>query len=117
MKYPLKPYQICSSDSKRELLNHNTSVPLKKLEDNLKIRYATMSYELEALLLNLNYKFDKVSGDIHLKILNYYSSKDKLKLSLNFLLAATQKKIARKRLFEKNNKILSGYKYINPNDF
>ena len=29
------------------------------------IRYATMCYELEALLLNLNYKFDKVSWDIH----------------------------------------------------
>ena len=38
---------------------------LKKLEDNLKIRYATMCYELESVLMNLNYKFDKVSGDIH----------------------------------------------------
>ena len=38
---------------------------LKKLVDNLKIRYATMWYELEAVLLNLKYKFDEVSGDIH----------------------------------------------------
>ena len=39
--------------------------PLKKLVENLKIRYVRMCYELEAFLLNLNYKFDKVSGDIH----------------------------------------------------
>ena len=38
---------------------------LKKLVDKLKIRYATECYELEALLLNLNYKFDKFSGDVH----------------------------------------------------
>ena len=77
---------------------------LKKFEDNLKIRYATMCYVLEALVINLNFKFDKDFGDIHVQILNHYSSKDKLKLSQNFWLAATQKKIAKKRL----NKILSG---------
>ena len=27
--------------------------------------YVPMCYELEAVLLNLNYKFDKVSGDMH----------------------------------------------------
>ena len=37
---------------------------LKKLVDNLKIRYATKYYELENVLLNLNYKLDKVFGDI-----------------------------------------------------
>ena len=37
---------------------------VEKLEDNLKIQYATMRYELEALLLNLNYKFGEVSGDV-----------------------------------------------------
>ena len=38
----------------------------KKLEDNLKIRYLTMCYELlQAVLLSLNYKFGKVSGDIY----------------------------------------------------
>jgi len=44
-----------------------------------------------------------------------------LKLSLNFRLAATQKKIAKNRLFDENIKILRGnflkVVYINPNDF
>ena len=57
---------------------------LKKLVDNLKIRYVPMCYELEAVLLNLNYKFNKVSGDMHDELLNHYSFKDKFKLSLNF---------------------------------
>ena len=91
------------------------------MEVNLKIRYATMCNELEALLLNLNYKFDTVSGGMHVKILNHYSFKGKLKLSLIFGLAATQIKIAKNRLFLENIKILSGnfFKviYINPNDF
>jgi len=35
------------------------------LVGNLKIRSATMCYELEAFLFNLNYNFDKVSEDIN----------------------------------------------------
>ena len=62
-----------------------------------------MCYEIEALLLNLNFKFDEVSRGIH-----HYSYKDKLKLSLNFQLAAIQKKIVKNRLFDENIKIFCG---------
>ena len=78
-------------------------VQIQKLAEILKIRYVLMCYALEALLLNLNYKFDKVSGDIHVQILNHYRCKDKLKLSLNFRLAATQKNIG--NLFKINKDI------------
>ena len=77
---------------------------LKKLMDQ-KIRYATKCYELEAVLLNLNYKFDKVSRDKHVQVRNHYSFNDKLKLSLNFELAATQEKIAKKLFYGWNIKI------------
>jgi len=56
----------------------------ERLVDNFKIRYVPMSYELKDFLLNLNYKFDKVAGYIRVYILNHYSFKDKLKLSLKF---------------------------------
>ena len=68
---------------------------LKKLIDNSKIRYVTKCYELEAVFLNLNYRFDQVSGDKYVKLLIRYSFEDKLKLSLKFLPAAAQKKIAK----------------------
>jgi len=78
---------------------------IKKLIDNLKIRFFPACYELEAILLKLNNKFDKVSGYIHVELRNHYSFKDKLKLSLNFWLAANQKKIGKNRLFGENKKI------------
>ena len=79
-----------------------------------------MCDELEALLLNLNYKLDKVSGDIHVQIPNHYRLKNKLKLSLNFRLAATQKKSRKIDFLWKISKIcVATFKvvYISPNDF